>query len=80
MAKTVTMRIEDAVYRKFLRRADQERRSLGKFIENAAIQYTEQMAFADDEELHDILNDQGLIRRMLQGIHDAKRGRGKFAA
>lgn len=80
MAKTVTMRIADDVYRKFVKRAERERRSLGKFIENAVLQYTEQMSFVDDEEMLDILNDQGLIRRMKQGIQDAKSRRGSFVA
>lgn len=80
MAKTVTVRIDDDIYRKFIRQAEQERRSLGKFIENAVLSYTERMAFVDDEEMNEILNDQGLIRRLKQGMRDAKNGKGKFAA
>ena len=80
MAKTVTLRIDDETYRAFTRHAEQERRSLGKFIENAVVRYTEQMAFADEEELRDIMSDQGLQRRMKQGVRDAKSGRGKLVA
>jgi hypothetical protein len=80
MAKTVTLRIDEETYRKFLRQAEQERRSLGKFIENAVMRYTEHNSFADDEEMRGIMNDEGLLRRMKQGIRDAKSGRGKLVA
>lgn len=80
MSKTVTIRIDDETYKKFVSRAESERRSLGKFIENAALIYSEQAAFACDEEMREINSDKGLMRRMRQGISDAKRGRGRFVA
>ncbi|MFA4874497.1 MAG: ribbon-helix-helix protein, CopG family [bacterium] len=80
MAKTVTIRVEDDVYKDFARHAEEEKRSLGKFIENAVIQYTKRSAFADDEELREIAEDEGLVRRLKQGVEDAKKGRGRFVA
>lgn len=77
MAKTVTVRIDDDIYCQFVRQTERERRSLGKFIENAVVKYTEQMAFADDEEMREILHDEGLIRRLKQGMCDTRNGRGK---
>ncbi|MFH1830607.1 MAG: ribbon-helix-helix protein, CopG family [Pseudomonadota bacterium] len=80
MAKTVTIRIEDDIYESFARHAEEEKRSLNKFIEHAVIQYTKRSAFIDDEEMREISEDEGLLRRMKQGIEDAKKGRGRFVA
>lgn len=80
MAKTVTIRIGDDVYKDFIRHAGEEKRSLGKFIENAVIQHTKQSAFADDAEMDILSQDKGLARRIKQGISDAKKGRGRFVS
>jgi predicted transcriptional regulator len=80
MAKTVTVRIEDDIYETFARHAEEERRSLSKFIEHAVIQYTKRTAFTDDEEIREITEDEGLIRRIKQGARDAKKGKGRFVA
>ncbi|MBT3182801.1 MAG: ribbon-helix-helix protein, CopG family [Deltaproteobacteria bacterium] len=80
MAKTVTVRIEDDIYETFSRHAEEERRSLSKFIEHAVIQYTKRTAFTDDEEMREIAEDEGLIRRIKQGTQDAKKGKGRFVA
>lgn len=80
MAKTVTIRIEDDIYESFARHAEEEKRSLSKFIEHAVIQYTKRSAFTDDEEMREISEDEGLVRRIKQGTEDAKKGRGRFVA
>ena len=80
MAKTVTVRIEDDIYETFSRHAEEERRSLSKFIEHAVIQYTKRTAFTDDEEMREIAEDEGLIRRIKQGTQDSKKGKGRFVA
>ena len=80
MPKTVTIRIDDDVYESFARHAEEEKRSLGKFIENAVVQYTRRQAFAGDEEMREIAEDAGLVRRMKQGVEDVKKGRGRLVA
>ena len=80
MAKTVTLRIENDVYQSFVKHAEEERRSLGKFIEHATLQYTKTAAFADDEEMRAINADEGLQRRLRQGAEDMKKRRGRFVA
>lgn len=80
MPKTVTIRVDDDIYESFARHAEEERRSLSKFIEHAVIQYTKRSAFADDEEMREIAEDEGLVRRMKQGTEDARKGRGNFVA
>lgn len=78
MAKTVTIRMDNEAYRTLVKCAEGEARPLGKYIEMAALQYSRQAAFVDDEEMEEILRDQGLIRRLKQGIADAKAKRGKL--
>ena len=80
MAKTVTVRIEDDIYETFSRHAKEEKRSLSKFIEHAVIQYAKRSAFADDEEMREIAENEGLIRRIKQGTQDAKKCKGRFVA
>lgn len=78
MAKTVTLRIGDDVYERFVRMAEAERRSLGKFIEHAAVEYTTRTAFVGDDEMRGIFENEGLVRRLRQGVADAKHKRGRF--
>lgn len=80
MAKTVTLRIEDEVYKTFLEHAEAEKRSLSSFIELAALQYARELEFVDIEEMNDILGDAGLVKRLKQGIKDANARRGRCAA
>lgn len=80
MPKTITMRIDDDVYETFAEHAEAEKRSISKFIEMAALQYTKESEFVDIEEMADILDDDGLIRRLKQGMADAKAGKGKIVA
>ena len=78
MAKTVTIRLDDETYRKFVNWAERDARPLGKYIEKAALEYGQQAEFADDEEMNDIRRNEGLLRRIKQGFADAKARRGKI--
>ena len=80
MPKTITMRLDDDAYKTLAERASAEKRSISSFIEMAALQYTKESEFVDIEEMSDIIEDKGLIRRLRQGIRDAKARRGRFAA
>lgn len=80
MAKTVTIRIEDEVYKTFSEHAEAEKRSISSYIELAALQYAKESEFVDMDEMSDILEDEGLIRRLKQGIRDAKARKGRFVA
>jgi predicted transcriptional regulator len=80
MPKTITLRIKDDVYRTLSERAEAEKRSISNFIEMAALQYTKESEFVDIEEMTDIIKDEGLIKRMKQGIRDARSGKGRFVA
>ena len=80
MAKTVTLRLDDEIYEEFVAKAKQQRRSLGKFIEMAALQYSKESEFTDNEETISIMSDEGLMKRIKQGVRDTKARRGKFVA
>ena len=80
MPKTITLRINDKEYKTLSERAEAEKRSISNFIEMAALQYIKESEFADIEEMNDILNDEGLIKRLKQGMNDAKTGKGRFVA
>lgn len=78
MPKTVTLRLDDDTYESLVTRAKAEHRPLSNYIEMAALHYTAETAFADVEEMHDILNDTGLVKRIRQGIRDAQQKKGRF--
>ena len=80
MGKTVTIRMDDETYQAFAKQARQAHRPLGKYIEMAAYRYTMHSAFADTEEMNEITRDHGLVRRIRQGIAEAKKHRGRFAS
>lgn len=80
MPKTITIRINNDVYKTFVDHAEAEKRSISGFIEMAALQYTKESEFVDIEEMGNILEDDGLIRRLKQGINDAKARKGRFVA
>ncbi|MBI1910063.1 MAG: CopG family transcriptional regulator [Deltaproteobacteria bacterium] len=77
MAKTVTLRIENPVYRTFINRANAEKRSLSNFIEMAVLQYARMSELIEEEEMEEILSDKTLLRRLKRGSRDtaARRGR-----
>lgn len=80
MPKTITLRIDDDDYKTLAEHAEAERRPISNFIEMAALQYAREQEFVDIEEMHDILSDKSLIRRMRKGISDAKARRGRVIA
>jgi uncharacterized protein (DUF1778 family) len=80
MPKTITLRINDKEYKTLAEHAEAEKRSIANFIEMAALQYAKESDFADVEEMNDILEDEGLVKRIKQGLNDAKAGKGRFVA
>ncbi|PIR16952.1 MAG: CopG family transcriptional regulator [Deltaproteobacteria bacterium CG11_big_fil_rev_8_21_14_0_20_49_13] len=80
MPKTITLRINDKEYKTLAERAEAEKRSISNFIEMAALQYIKESEFADIEEMNDIMDDEGLLKRLKQGMNDAKSGKGRFVA
>lgn len=70
MAKTVTLRLDDDVYKKIKSAAEAERRSLANFMENALLIHLEECAFVDEEEMTEISANKELMARLRRGEQD----------
>lgn len=77
MAKTVTLRLDDATYAFFRDCAQADNRTLSNLIETAARRHLER-AYLDPEEEKAILRDAPLMRRIRAGIRDARARRGRM--
>lgn len=78
MAKTVTLRIDNAVYKFFTERAKAERRSLSNYIEISAMEHAKETAFADDLEMEEIRSNKSLIKSLKTGSGQAAKMKGRF--
>ena len=57
MARTITIRLDDATYEMIRSAARGDRRSVANFIEYAAVSFVSQHAQVSDEEMDEILGD-----------------------
>ena len=78
MSKTVTLRLEEEVYKTFLEAARVEKRSLSSLIQTAALDRIRESQFVDDLELAEILANERLVKRIKRGSRDARARKGKF--
>jgi len=78
MSKTVTLRLDEKVYKKFRNFAENDRRSLSNFIETAALRFVEEHEYVDEFEMAEIKGNTKLNRSIKSGIRDAKAQRGRF--
>lgn len=74
MMKTVTMRVDDSIYKMIKTAADGQRRNISNFIEFATLQYLTSSQYINDMEMDEILQDKELIKSLKQGFDDAKNG------
>lgn len=74
MSKTITLRVDDDVYKMIKTAADGQRRNLSNFIEFATLQYLTSATYVDDAEMELILNDAELVANLRQGLEDIKKG------
>jgi len=72
--KTVTMRVDDAVYDMIKLAADGQRRNLSNFIEYATMQYLTSSQFVDSGEMAEIMDDKELVQNLMSGLKDFKNG------
>ena len=77
MSKTVTLRLDDEVYRRFRTLAARDNRPLSNFIETAALRYVEHEQFADDFEMDEIRSNRALNASLKRARRDAKAKRGR---
>jgi len=78
MSKTVTLRLNDEVYKKFRGLAEQDNRPLSNFIETAALRFIEEHEYADEFETAEIRGNQELNRSIKRGLRDSKAKKGRF--
>ena len=78
MPKTVTLRLDDAVYSRFKAVAEQENRPISNLIETAAMRFVQENEFVDEFEMSEIRANAALSRSLKRGVADAKHGRGEF--
>ena len=78
MSKTVTLRLDDKLYKRFKKLAEEDNRSLSNFIETSTLRYIEEHAYADDFEMDEILNNKSLNLSLKRGLKDAASKKGKF--
>lgn len=75
MPKTITVRIEDAVYDMFKKAADGQKRTISNYIEYATLNYTISETIVDDIEMSEILLMEKDIKK---GLSDISAGRYKI--
>jgi predicted DNA-binding protein len=78
MSKTVTLRLDDEVYQKIKTFAEQDNRPISNYIETAALRYIDEIEYADEFEMENIMHNEELLKALQQGHLDAQNKRGRF--
>jgi predicted transcriptional regulator len=78
MSKTVTLRLDDEVYRELREAAEAEHRPLANLIETAALSRVRDQQFVDDAEMAEILGNERLLERLRAGSRDARLHKGRL--
>ena len=78
MARTVTLRIEDSLYKRLKEHSKSENRTLSNFITTATLKYIEQIELIDEYEMQEIINNTTLLEKLRKGSSDARNKRGRF--
>ncbi|MFZ4397982.1 MAG: CopG family transcriptional regulator [Kiritimatiellia bacterium] len=78
MSKTVTLRLDDPVYRLFKGVAERENRPISNFIETAVMRFVQDHETVDEFEMAEIRGNGKLNQSLKRGHQDAKNRRGAF--
>ncbi len=78
MSKTVTLRLDDPVYRLFKDVAERENRPVSNFIETAVLRFVQEHETVDEFEMAEIRGNVELNQSLKRGHQDAKHRRGSF--
>lgn len=78
MAKTITLRLDEGVYREFHQLAEEEHRSLANWLVTTALKHLQECQFVDELEMSAIRADRGLVHRLRSGSRDARLKRGRL--
>jgi uncharacterized protein (DUF1778 family) len=72
--KTVTMRVDDDIYKTIKLAAEGQKRNISNFIEFATMQYLVTDQYVDEREMREILQDKVLLDNLEGGFNDLKAG------
>lgn len=72
--KTVTMRVDDNIYKTIKLAAEGQKRNISNFIEFATMQYLLTDQYVDELEMKEILQDRVLLDNLEGGFNDLKAG------
>ena len=78
MPKTITLRLNDEVYRTFRTLAERDNRPLSNFIETATLRFIQFSELIDEAEMAEIRSDKELNASLKRGARDAGSKRGRF--
>ena len=78
MSRTVTLRLDDPVYRLFKCVAERENRPISNFIETAVMRFVQDHESVDEFEMAEIRGNVELNQSLKRGHQDAKHRRGAF--
>ncbi len=68
--KTVTMRVDDAVYELIKSAAEGQKRKISSFIEFATMQYLTSSQYVEMDEMEEISADKSLRKELESGLED----------
>lgn len=74
MSKTITLRIEDEVYKMLKTAANGEKRTISNFIQFAALNYLSSSSYVSDKEMEEIMNDKELKNCINLAMKDIDEG------
>ena len=75
MPKTITLRIENDIYKMLKTAANGAKRSISNFIEYATISYLTGEIYVSDKEMDEILHDRTLLKSLKQAEKDISKGK-----
>ncbi len=72
MSKTVTLRLDDKIYKKFRDLAKSDSRPISNFIETAVLRFVESNEFVDEFEMAEIRSNSSVNNSIKRGLRDVK--------
>jgi predicted transcriptional regulator len=78
VSRTITLRLDDPVYRLFADVAERENRPISNLIVTAAMRFVHERGMADEFEMAEIRGNAALNRSLKRGHRDATKRRGAF--
>ena len=78
MSKTITLRLDDSVYKKFLTAAHHDNRPISNLIETLALRKLFEETFVTDFEMEEIMGNEMLLKKLKKGSREARQKKGKL--